>query len=59
MLKELAKQNKLNITIKHSDIDGYYVLLNGETFLECMGKKDIETMTIKEIVDLMKQIDMI
>ena len=57
MMKELAKQNKLNITIKR-DIDGYYVLLNGETFLECMGQKEVETLTIKQIVDLMKQLDM-
>lgn len=42
----------MTIEIKGPDFDGYCVLVNGETILECMSEKEIDELTVGELRQL-------
>lgn len=41
------------IEIKGPDFDGYQLLVNGETIMECLSEKEVKDLTIGEIQNLM------
>ena len=43
----------MTIEIKGPDFDGYSVLVDGETILECLSEAEVERLTIGEIHQLL------
>ena len=39
----------MTIEIKGPDFDGYRVLVDGETLMECLSERDVKALTIGEI----------
>lgn len=39
----------MTIEIKGPDFDGYCVLVNGQTILECLSEKEVDELSIGEL----------
>lgn len=39
----------MTIEIKGPDFDGYAVLVDGKTILECLSEREVKALTIEEI----------
>ena len=39
----------MTIEIKGPDFDGYYVLVNGHTILECLSEKEVDELTVGDL----------
>lgn len=44
----------MTIEIKGPDFDGYQLLVNGETMMECLSEQEVKALTIGEILSLLE-----
>lgn len=44
----------MTIEIKGPDFDGYRLLVNGETMMECLSEQEVKALTIGEIYSLLE-----
>ena len=44
----------MTVEIIGPDVDGYAVLVDGETILECLSEREVKVLTIGEIYRLLK-----
>ena len=44
----------MTIEIKGPDFDGYRLLVNGETMMECLSEEEVNALTIGEIRQLLE-----
>lgn len=51
---EGRKEIEMTIEIKGPDFDGYRVLVDGETILECLSEQEVKALTIDEIHSLLE-----